>query len=56
MSHTKDGLTVQDVLEKAKAYITDEEQLKVIEQAYLLRKKNMLDSIVKRVKNILFTL
>ena len=39
MSHTKDGLTVQDVLEKAKAYITDEEQLKVIEQAYLFAKE-----------------
>lgn len=39
MSHTKDGLTVQDVLEKAKSYIVDGEQLKVIEQAYEFAKE-----------------
>ena len=39
MSHAKDELTVQDVLEQAKTYITDEEQLQFIERAYLFAKE-----------------
>lgn len=39
MSHTKDELTFLDVLEKAKTYIEDEEQLKFIEKAYLFAKE-----------------
>ena len=39
MSHAKDELTVQDVLEHAKTYIKDEEQLQFIEQAYLFAKE-----------------
>lgn len=39
MSYTKDGITFEDVLEKAKTYIKDEEQLKFIEQAYLFAKE-----------------
>ena len=39
MSHAKDELTVNDVLEHAKTYISDEEQLKVIENAYLFAKE-----------------
>ena len=40
MSHTKEGLVVQDVLEHAKTYIKNDDELQFIEQAYLFAKQN----------------
>ena len=34
MSRVKDDISIEEILEKAKTYIEDEEQLKVIENAY----------------------
>ena len=39
MSHEKEELTVSTVLDRAKVYIDDSEQLKFIEQAYLFAKE-----------------
>ena len=39
MSHTKEGLVVQDVLEHAKTYIKNDDELQFIEQAYLFAKE-----------------
>ena len=39
MSHAKEELTVSTVLDRAKVYIDDSEQLKFIEQAYLFAKE-----------------
>lgn len=47
MSKQKDTITFDDVLEKIKVYIEDEEKIKVIQQAYLLHKKNMKVNLEK---------
>ncbi len=39
MAHNKDSITFEEVIELAKTYITDEEQLKQIEKAYLFAKE-----------------
>jgi len=39
LSKNKDDITIEEILEKVRAYIEDEEQIKVIEKAYLFAKK-----------------